>query len=157
MSPSLTVCLPDVFLEFYKCCKRLFTVKIGHFTLYLFFIPYFSVSCALPYVFPFSSPSVCQCYSSSVPFPRYLTLLLPCSLSSPAPRPLISVFCVFKPLFPMHLSVRCWCLCDVPLKFLVFPLVSPVSRFGFWFLFGINFYVDLLLCPFPLFCCFLFY
>ena len=69
---------------------------------------------------------------------------------------LISVFCVFKPLFSMHyFSVHCWCLCDVPLEFPVCPLVSPVSRFSmFWILisllhfdlnfpFGYTFYLAL--------------
>lgn len=98
------------------------------------------------------SPSVCQCYLCSVPS----------SLSSLAPRPLVSVFCVFKPLFPMYsLSVRYWCLCDCvfvsPSSSLCFRLClqSPVLDFDFCFfsMSVLNFAVDLY---FALFVCTLF-
>ena len=74
--------------------------------------------CLSPFLLACLSPSVCQyCFLhafSSVPSPHDLACP---PLPPPVPRSLISVS---VPWFLMcSLSVRCWCLCDVPLEFLV--------------------------------------
>ena len=114
-----------------------------------------SLLCLFPFLLACLSPSVCQycfldAFSSVFPSLSHLSSslfsLLTCS-SSPH-----QCVCVFKLLFPMYsLSVCCWCLTDVPLESLVFPFVSPVSCFGFWFLFF--FFLGLIwTLPFFVFC-----
>ena len=102
------------------------------------------VSCFVLYLVSFPlplkclSPSLCQYRLlhafSSVSSPHYLTCPPPCSLPTCSSFPNQCV-CVLKPWFTIYsLSVHCWCLCDAPLAFLVFLLVSLVLVcFGFSF------------------------